>query len=79
MFKEADGRISTSRASFAITLFVFTIKIALAGIVITKGGEPVVTFPEVDYTGLSTFLGVVAGIYGFRTHVKAGEKKVSDA
>lgn len=71
--RDANGRISTSRTSFAFVLFVFTIKIALAEIVVTSGGESWITFPSVDYTGLSTFLGVVAGIYGYRSHTKAQE------
>ena len=68
MFKGRDGTDCTAKTIFVATWAIVMVKVLLSG---TKFGP--VEFLEVDFIGLTAVLTSTAGIYGYRSKVKADE------
>ena len=70
LFRDTQGNRCAAKIVFMMFSFVFMVKILLSGS--TFG---TITFETVDYTGMASFLTVLAGIYGWRAQNKSTEVK----
>lgn len=69
MFKDGDGKFCLAKTSFAACLSVF--------LIVILHHEFSGASDDLNYQGMSMFLGVVGTVYFSRSHTKATSNKVT--